>query len=117
VAPLGIRSAASLCSSSSRGLPDVRRLGLLLALVALVPAVLPAQLTTGAIEGILRVTDGRPVAGAPILVTGGVGFRTATHSNSNGEFFMILPYGRYRLSGSIQTGAVSSGATILVAPL
>src|SRR6202162_106453 len=117
VAPLGIRSAASLCSSSSRGLAHVRRLGLLLAMVALGPAVLPAQLTTGAIEGIVRGMDGRPVAGAPILVTGGAGFRTVIHSNSNGEFFIVLPYGRYRLSGSIQTGAVSSSATVLVAPL
>jgi hypothetical protein len=62
--------------------------------VALVPGVLPAQLITGAIEGILRATDGRPVAVAPILVTGGAGFRTFIHSNSNGEFSMILPYGR-----------------------
>jgi hypothetical protein len=94
VAPLGIRSAALPCSSSSRCLPDVRRLGLLLAAAALVPGVLPAQLTTGAIEGILRVPDGRPVVGAPILVTGGAGFRTVIHSNSNGEFAIVLPYGR-----------------------
>src|SRR5580700_8156397 len=81
VAPLGIRSAASPCSSSSRCLPDIRRLRLLLAAVAFGPGVLPAQLTTGAIEGILRATDGRPLAGAPILVTGGAGFRTVIHSN------------------------------------
>jgi len=74
-------------------------------------------LTTGAIEGILRATDGRPLAGAPILVTGGAGFRTVIHSRSNGGFSIVLLYGRYRLSGSVQPGAVSSSVTIFVAPL
>ncbi len=76
-----------------------------------------AQLTTGAIKGILRATNGRPLAGTPILVTGGAGFRAVIHSNSNGEFAMTLPYGRYRLSGGVQPGAASSSATIVVAPL
>jgi hypothetical protein len=85
--------------------------------VALIPGILLAQLTTGAIEGILRAPDGRPVAGAPILVTGGAGFRTVTHSNSNGEFAMTLPYGRYRLSGSFQPGTASSSVSVIVSPL
>jgi hypothetical protein len=114
---LGTRSAASPYSSSSRGLPNVRRLGLLLATVAFVPGVLLAQLTTGVIEGTLHTPDGRPVAGAPILVTGGAGFRTVIHSNSNGQFAMTLPYGRYRFSGGVQSGAASPSATIFVAPL
>ncbi len=76
-----------------------------------------AQLTSGAIQGTLRDPDGRPVAGAPVLITGGAGFRTVVHSNSNGEFVMTLPYGRYRLSVGIQFGGQSSGATIFVAPL
>jgi hypothetical protein len=76
-----------------------------------------AQLTTGAIEGTLSTTDGRPVAGASILVTGGAGFRTVIHSNSNGGFSMTLSYGRYRLSLDVQHGAESSGATVFVAPL
>jgi hypothetical protein len=76
-----------------------------------------AQLTTGVIEGTLRAVDGRPVAGAPILVTGGAGFRTVIHSNSNGEFALTLPYGRYRLSGALQPAPESSGATIFVTPL
>jgi len=76
-----------------------------------------AQLTTGAIEGTLRVTDSRPIAAAPILVTGAAGFRTVIHSNSNGEFAMTLPYGRYRLSLDIKDAAASSSATIFVAPL
>jgi Carboxypeptidase regulatory-like domain len=66
-----------------------------------------AQLTTGAIEGTLRATDGRPMPGAPILIAGGAGFRTVIHSNSNGGFAMTLPYGRYRLSGDVQHGAES----------
>ena len=76
-----------------------------------------AQLTSGAIEGTLRAPDGGPVIAAPILVTGGAGFRTVIHSNSNGEFAMTLPYGRYRLSLDVQHAAASSSATIFVAPL
>jgi hypothetical protein len=102
---LGIRSAVSPCCGSNRGLPAAR-LGLLLAAAALFPGTLPAQSTTGAIEGTLRAADGRPVAGAPILITGGGGFRAVIHSASNGEFAVTLPYGRYRLSG----------ATVFVAP-
>ena len=113
---LGTRSAASPCCGNNRRLPDVRWLGLLLATVVCVPGVLLAQLTTGSIEGTLRAVDGRPVAGAPILVTGGAGFRTVINSNSNGEFTMTLPYGRYRLSGAHQPGPTSSGATIVVTP-
>ncbi len=76
-----------------------------------------AQLTTGDIKGILRGSDGRPVAGSPILITGGAGFRTLIHSNSNGEFSMTLPYGNYRLNLDVPHGAESSSATVFVAPL
>ena len=113
---LGTRSAVSLCCGSSHSLPAVR-LSLLLATVAFVPGSLLAQLTTGAIEGTLRATDGRPVADSPILIAGGAGFRTVIRSNANGEFAMTLPYGQYRLSGSIQQGAAPSGATVFVSPL
>jgi len=85
--------------------------------VALIPGILLAQLTTGAIEGILRAPDGRPVASAPILVTGGAGFHTVIHSNSSGEFAMTLPYGRYRLSVSFQPGAATSSVSVIVSPL
>ena len=114
---LGIRSAASPCCGNNCGLPDVRRRGLLLATVGCLPGVLLAQLTTGSIEGTLRAMDGHPVAVAPILVTGGAGFRTVIHSNSNGEFTMTLPYGRYRLSGMLQPGPAAPGATVFVTPL
>jgi hypothetical protein len=75
-----------------------------------------AQLTTGAIEGTLRASDGRPVAGSPILIAGGAGFRAVIHSTSNGEFAVTLPYGRYCLSGGVQRGAACSGPTVFVAP-
>jgi hypothetical protein len=51
--------------------------------------------------------DGRPVAGTPILLTGGAGFRIVTRSNSNGGFYVTLPYGQYRVSGAV----------VVVAPL
>ena len=85
--------------------------------MAFAPGVLLAQLTTGAIEGTLRVTDGLPLAAAPILVTGAAGFRTVIHANSNGQFAMTLPYGRYRLSLDVKDTTASSSATIFVAPL
>ena len=113
---MGTQSVASPCCGNRSDLPVVR-LGLLLATVAFVPGALLAQLTTGAIEGTLRATDGRPVTGTPILVTGGAGFRTVIHSNSNGRFAMTLPYGRYRLSGDVQHSAESSATTVFVAPL
>ena len=100
-------SAASLCSNSSRRLPDIGRLRLLLAIVTLVPGTLLSQLTTGSIEGTLSAMDGRRVGGAAILVTGGAGFRIVIHSNSNGEFTMTLPYGRYLLSGAAQLRTAS----------
>jgi hypothetical protein len=99
------------------GASRVGRLGLLLATVFFVPGALLAQLTTGAVEGTLRATDGRFLAGSPILITGGAGFHTVIHSNSKGEFAMTLPYGRYRLCGNIQHGTKCSGATVFVAPL
>ena len=57
------------------------------------------------------------MAGSPILITGGAGFRTVVHSASNGEFEVALPYGRYCLSADVQPVAACSGATVFVAPL
>jgi hypothetical protein len=85
----------------------VRLLVSQIAIAVFVPGALLAQLTTGAIEGTLRARDGRPMPGAPIVITGGAGFRAVIHSNSSGRFAMTLPYGRYRLSGT----------TVFVAPL
>ncbi len=95
----------------------LRRFGFALASAVLVPGLAVAQLTTGVIEGTLRALDGSSAAGAEIVITGGTGFRTVIHSDSNGEFVLTLPYGRYSLSGSRQPGAVASGVTVFVAPL
>jgi hypothetical protein len=83
------------------------RLGILLATVVLASEALLGQLTTGAVEGILRASDGHSLAGVAILITGGAGFHTIIHSNASGGFSITLPYGRYRFSG----------ATVFVAPL
>jgi len=76
-----------------------------------------AQLTTGTVAGTLRSADGHRVAGESILITGGAGLGIRIRTNSKGEFFATLPYGRYRLSREVQRSAESSGATVFVAPL
>ena len=114
---LGTRSAASPCSSNSRSLPSVRRLGLLLATVAFVPGALLAQLTTGAIEGTLR-DYGWPSPG-----------RRADSRHRRGRFphrHSLELERRIRHDAALRTipavlevqhGAASSSATIFVAPL
>ena len=73
--------------------------GFLLAFLLFTNRPIFAQLTSGVIEGTVRVLNGRPVSGVQIPVTGAVGFRMVVHSNSNGEFSVSLPYGRYQLAG------------------
>ena len=84
--------------------------GVSLGLAALIfaPAAVPAQLTTGTIEGVVHDTNGRPVADRSIAFTGGAGFHSAISSNGKGEFAITLPYGQYRLP---------SGDTVVAAPL
>jgi hypothetical protein len=101
VVRLGTQSVASLCSANNRFAP-------LLTILVLVPGALLAQLTTGTIEGALRDSNGHPVAGSSIVVSGAAGFRTVVHPHSNGEFAMTLPYGRYRLSGEVQLLVLAS---------
>lgn len=102
--PLAIRSAASpYCGNSRR-----------LLAAALVSGAVWAQLATGDVEGTLHAPDGRAVAGASILVHGENGFQTAVSSDSNGEFTLTLPYGRYRMSVDAQGGA---GTVVDVGPL
>ncbi|MCU1336503.1 MAG: TonB-dependent receptor [Bryobacterales bacterium] len=114
---MGIQSAASSSSRRYVSLPNVCLLVLLVVILALVPGALLAQLTTGVIEGTLRTPDGRPLAGSPILITGGTGFRTVIHSNSNGGFSITLPYGQYRFSPDMPQATQPSGAAVFVAPL
>ena len=97
---LVIRSAGLRCCVRTR-------LALLLAAAAFIPGALPGQLTTGIVEGSFRAPDGNPLSGSPILVTGGAGFQATIHTNSEGEFTLTLPYGRYQISG----------VTVFVGPL
>jgi hypothetical protein len=84
--------------------------------MAFVPVALLAQLNTGAIVGTLRDTSGHPLGGSAIVVSGAAGFHTVIHSNSDGEFAMTLPYGRYSLSEEAQHHNGSS-AVVFVLPL
>lgn len=70
-----------------------------LALVFCVSLTLSAQLTTGIVEGILRDSQGNPVSSGSIAVTGGAGFRLTIHTDAEGKFIVILPYGNFRFSG------------------
>ena len=81
------------------------------------PGALPAQLTTGSLEGTLRATGGRRLAGESILIAGGAGFGIVIRTNPEGKFSITLPYGRYRLSGKAQGSSDASGTTVFVAPL
>jgi hypothetical protein len=70
------------------------------ALVAFVwAASAPAQITTGTVEGLVRANDGKPLAGALVVIAGDLGFQTTVHTDAQGLFAIALPYGRYRISG------------------
>ncbi len=113
---LDTRLAVSLCCGSSGNFTALT-IGLLLAIAGVVPDALLAQLTTGAIHGTVRDMDGRPLPGSPILISGGAGLRIAIRSDSNGEFAVTLPYGRYRFSRDAQHDTESSAVTVFVAAL
>jgi hypothetical protein len=63
----------------------------------------------GMIAGTLHASDGSRVAGGSIYLTGGAGVRIVVRTNSEGEFSVTLPYGRYRVSGE--------SVPVFVAPL
>ena len=69
----------------------------LLALLCLTSG-LHAQLTTGTVEGHLLTSDGHPVPNAPLIITGGAGFRLTIRTGAAGAFSVTLPYGTYRFS-------------------
>ena len=50
-------------------------------------------------EGILRDSQGNPVSSGSIEVTGGAGFRSTIHTDAEGKFTAILPYGNFQFSG------------------
>jgi hypothetical protein len=91
----------------------MRRRVLLLVAAASIPRMLTAQLTAGLVEGILGGPDGRPMAGATILVTDRLGFRAEIHTGPDGAFAVTLGYGLYRFSA----GGAKGEVTVPVAPL
>ena len=86
---------------------------LLLAAAVFVPAFLRAQLTTGIVEGILRHPDAHTLGGARLIVTGNPGFRRDLQTNADGEFAVVLPYGKYQIFAD----AHPSGVSVSVEPL
>jgi hypothetical protein len=76
------------------------RLGLLLASLFSLAAAATAQLNTGIVEGTLRASDGRLLAGESILVTGSTGFHRVVLTGPRGDFSLTLPYGKYQFSGA-----------------
>ena len=63
-------------------------------------SLLAAQITTGRLEGALYFPDGRPRAGEQMRITGGTGFAITIHTDENGGFALVLPYGTYRVAGA-----------------
>jgi hypothetical protein len=70
----------------------------LLAALLLVTLV-SAQLLIGRLEGTIVFPGGRPRTGAVLAVTGPAGFEITVHTDSQGRFALVLPYGLYRVGG------------------
>jgi hypothetical protein len=81
------------------------------------PGALLAQITTGALEGTLRDGDGRRLGGVPIRIAGAAGFHTVILTDSAGQVFLTLPYGRYRLSAEAEHSDAPPSPEIYVSPL
>jgi hypothetical protein len=62
-------------------------------------SILAAQMITGRLEGAIVFPDGRPRAGEALKVRGGAGFEIIVHTDSQGRFALVLPYGLYRVAG------------------
>jgi hypothetical protein len=86
------------------------------ALFVFLAGVLRAQLTTGVMEGTLCSTGGRRLAGESIVIAGAAGLRILVRTNSEGEFFVPLPYGRYGFSRPERRTVEPPGA-VFVPPL
>src|SRR5579862_528778 len=69
------------------------------ALAVFIAGMLRAQLTTGIVEGALRDENGSPAAGVSVVTTGGAGFRNVVRADAQGNFTLVLPYGRYSIGG------------------
>src|SRR5580700_6295402 len=92
------------------------RESLLLGGLVLIPCVLAAQVTTGTAEVSLRGADGKPRGAVTVVLSGAAGFRATVQTDANGEFAVVLPYGRYELSSEGALGPESSGVEVCIAP-
>ncbi len=86
---------------------------MLLAAAILLSGFSPAQSNTGFVEGVVHTPNGRTLGGAPISITGPSGFRVLIHADSQGQFSITLPYGRYQFA--VQREGASPGVTVVVA--
>lgn len=93
---------------------DCRWLIFLLAAAAF-PSFVCAQLTTGILEGTVRDPDGHARGGFQIVVSGSLQFRAVIETNADGEFVVVLPYGKYLLAAG--DGGRASGVRVAVGPL
>lgn len=61
--------------------------------------VLSAQMTMGRLEGTILFPDGRPHANEDFNVTAAPGVKIPIHTDAQGHFALVLPYGPYRVAG------------------
>ncbi len=74
--------------------------------ICFTPHMLFAQLTAGAIEGVVRDSAGHPRAGVIIRAIGSVSAsRWSTKSGVGGEFQLIMPHGGYEIRPDFKTGS------------
>lgn len=62
-------------------------------------SILRAQMITGRLEGTVLAPDGRPQPAAAFTVRGATGFEISVHTDDQGRFALVLPYGSYRVGG------------------
>jgi hypothetical protein len=93
------------------------KFALLLGILTLVPRISRAQLTTGTLEGTLRAADGHALGGTSLIITGSPNVQMVMHTNADGSFVAILPYGRYQISPEGKNDAELFGVNLFVAPL
>lgn len=77
--------------------------------IALFPALLEAQLTTGTVQGTIEYVSGRPASYLTVFILSRTGLQTSIQTSPGGYFSASLPCGSYTLS--------PSGVSIYVASL
>ncbi len=79
-------------------------------------SMLWAQMIVGRLEGTLRFPDGRPRAGEALKVSGGTSFEVTVHTDGEGRFALVLPYGAYRVGGTPVQVAPNTTTRVDLAP-